>query len=223
MAPPKGKPAAKKPKPEKFKPPAVSCDSLTEVDDLLALWCALDAIEEQAKLDKKIATQKATDEFKEKLFEDFPSLGGRVPFADRRIQFEQAIRAFCEKHREHLLQDGLKSRRLNYGEFGWEKSRDALGTYAGVPKDGNEAVLEELQRHLEKTILACKGFSSELLGCLKIDVRWSRDLLMDALQKERISRDDLRQIGFKFEPGGQDEFFCRPLKATGASVESAGA
>jgi hypothetical protein len=215
--------AAKQAKPAKFKPPAVACTSLDDADALFREWADLLSTEAQAKLDKAAATKRATDQFKLALFLEFPpdgdSPGGKVSFADRCLQYESAIRAYAEKHRDQILLDKLKSRKLNYGELGWKEAPDSIGTYAGVPKEGNAAVLEELSSHLRKSLASYEGLPPALLDCLSIDVAWSRDAIAAALKLEKVTRDDLRSIGFKLEKG-EDEFFARPAKTSGASLET---
>lgn len=217
MAKHKGGTAAEK-KPAKWKPAPVVCSSLEEADDLLRQWQELDTIEAQAKLDKQAATKQATDDFKSKLFVEFPE--GKVSFGDRRTAFESAIRAYAEKHRDAILLEKLKSRRLNYGELGWRESPDSIKPYAGVPDEGNTAVLEQLHQHLRDSLASFKGLKPELLACLSIDIAWSREALAKAINDKQLAREDLRPIGLRLEVG-EDEFFCRPAKATGGSVEAA--
>jgi hypothetical protein len=210
--------AAAKKETAKWKPPPVVCTSLEEADELLRQWQELDTIEAQAQVDKKAATKQATDDFKARLFVEFPE--GKVSFADRRTAFESAIRAYAEKHRDTILLEKLKSRRLNYGELGWREAPDSIIPYAGVPDEGNTAVLEQLAQHLRNSLKSYKDLKPELLDCLTIDIAWSREALAKAINDKKLAREDLRPIGLRLDVG-QDEFFCRPEKAEGGSVEAA--
>lgn len=216
----KEKTAGKAPK---FKPPAVVCRSLEDADELLRQWSELLALEAQAKLAKSEATKKAAAEFKAALFVEFPpandSPGGKVSFADRIAQFESAIRAYAEKHRDRILLDKLKSRKLEFGAIGWEKADDSIAEYSGQPKEGNAAILEELETHLRESLSSYEELPAELLDCLTIKITWSREAIAKALELKKVTRDDVRKIGFKFEEG-QDEFFARPTKPSGKSIET---
>ena len=206
------------PKPPKFTPPEVVCTSLDEADRIFADWQELDAREARAKVDCGEATKAARDKFKEALYVVFPE--GRVSFADRRQQFERAIQAYAEKHRDQVLLEKLKSRKLNFGELGWEKARDSIGVQEGRHEEGNQAILEDLQRHLRAALGDYKGIPPAVLDCLKIDVAWSREALLKAFEEGKFTRENLRAIGFKHVEG-DDEFFAKPFKPTLTSVESA--
>lgn len=212
---PKG---SKQPNSEKFKGPPVVCESLDQADSIFEEWLDLDNLEEQAKVTKAAAAKAANAAFKDALFVTYPE--GKVPFEDRRLQFEAAIRAYAEAHRVQILLDGLKTRRLNFGELKWRETGDSIVNYAGVPEDGNQAILEELEQKARKGLAGYKGLSPAMLDCLTIDVAWSREALALALEQKRITKDDLRVIGFRLDES-HDEFKCRPLASTGGSVESA--
>ncbi|MDE2102057.1 MAG: host-nuclease inhibitor Gam family protein [Patescibacteria group bacterium] len=216
---------AKPKKAAKWKPPPVVCASLSDADSIFQRWQTIDQEEAEAKLAKQLATKDAAQKFKDALFvfyepTDEDPTGGKVPFADERLRFEAAIRAYAEKNRDTILLNKLKSRKLHFGELGWHGSPDTIVPYAGVPKEGNPAVLEELQTFVRKSLAQYKELPPVLLDCLTIELAWSRDAINAALAVGKLKKEDLRAIGLRVE-AGQDEFFCRPAKSTDASIETA--
>jgi hypothetical protein len=217
---PRRKAAEKAPK---FTPPAVVCQSLDDADRIFADWQDLDGREAVAKAECAAAQKAAKDRFKEALYVVFPPSdlepGGRVPFADRREQFEKAIEAYAVKHRNQVLLEGLKSRELNYGTLGWKIGADSIGVPEGRPEEGNQAILEDLQRHLQASLERYKGIPAAVLACLNVQVSWSREALGKALADGKITKEDLRSIGFK-HCEGEDDFFAKPHKPNLASIET---
>ena len=204
-------------KPPKFKPPPVVCQSLDDADGIFADWQDLDLKEARAKADCTAAQNAAKEKFKAALFVVFPD--GSVSFADRREQFESAIEAYAVKHRDDILIDKLKSRELNYGVIGWKVSPDSIGVPEGRPDDGNQAILESLLHHVRGSLEKFKEVPANLLECLKVEVNWSREALAKALTDGKITKEDLRSIGFKHVEG-EDEVFVKPHKPKLASLET---
>ena len=204
-------------KPPRFTPPAVACLSLDDADRIFADWQDLDAKEATAKAECAAEQKAAKDKFKEALYVVFPD--GRVAFADRRLQFQKSIEAYAVKHRDDILIDKLKSRELNYGTLGWKVGPDSIGVPEGRPEEGNQAVLEDLQHHLQTALEHYKGIPSAVLACLNLQVSWSREALGKALGDGKITKEDLRSIGFK-HCEGEDEFFAKPHKPKLQSIES---
>lgn len=215
MGKPKSASAKKPPKAKKWKAPPIVCESVEQTDELLREWSEMDATEESAKADKAAAVKAATDAMKKRLWVAYSE--GKVTFADERLRITDAIWGFATAHRAEILEHGLKSRQLNYGELGWRDGLDSIVPYAGVPEEGEPKVFESLLMHLRAALTGFAGLTPAMLQCLVINLAWSRDLLHVALAGKMVTPEEMRLIGLRLE-AGKENFFVKPFKTAGAAL-----
>ena len=197
--------------------PAIECDSLADVDRLLAELGEIANREAAVQTKFKAKKDALTADFKAALFltvDDTP-----IGFEDRRQQIKSVLAVWCEAHRSDILQDDLKSRELNFGTVGWRKSPDSISNLKGQPAKGNKTLLEKIVGHLRRAMGKFSDVAAALGECLTIKADWSKDKLAAALKDGKIAAADLRTIGFR-QVTGEEEFFAEPLERKLESLSS---
>lgn len=141
--------------------------------------------------------------------------GQKVSIKERRAELQGAIELYCEAHREEILEEGEKSRRLTAGLIGWRKQKDTIKPLGKTTeKSLIEKVFEGLFERIAKTIAAFTvSRAIDTASVVSFELKWNKAGILKQLSENKMKPNDLKPLGFKFVEGG-DEFYCTPDEAT---------
>jgi hypothetical protein len=191
-------------------PPATKLPigSLAGLEAALAELAWMDARQKSSRAKLDADTIALTDRYAAGLV-IYVAKGDPVKFDDRRAALEESAEEFCVANRRALLQDGLKSRDVNHGRFGWRNTKPAIVTLKN-PGNSVAAWWDKLVDVLLELLAQCAGLPGKSAAFISPKPTVNRTKLLEAYEAGRITRAELARLGYKPLPAGE-AFFLEPV------------
>jgi len=179
--------------------------SRQELDDALAELSAIDTRKRKlaAELKKSIEHAKNGCEALQLV-----KVGrSTVSFSDRSKELQAAVEAYCNAHRDELLEAGKKSLELTHATISWRQLPKSIGFVDGVDEAAVLAKFE--QRSLSKIVRACLAtiawISTNLGQFLSVSFSLDKKRILQGVTDGTITDEDLAEAGLVIS-GGDDKF-----------------
>jgi len=140
-----------------------------------------------------------------------------LPIDEHIETLQEAIRSYCQKHREQFLPAGKKSRKLSQGTAGWRAGKDSVKL---LPGQTDSAVLKVIDaasgalnkmRKLMESLFFTKTRALSLI--CEPALKLSKTKTLAAYREGKIKADHLEAVGLQVVEG-QEEFFVKPDEVT---------
>lgn len=130
-----------------------------------------------------------------------------VSFAGRRQRLNDRISAYCEAHKDELLDgsENEKSRKFTHGMIAWRYQDKRIGLKEGETK---KSVLEKLERATQVLQVLMRAMGQLVFGgvplprFVEIKLTTSDRKIQDAWKQGELQTKDLKQLGYEVQPAG---------------------